>query len=494
MTAENFFESSLAKEKSPLQDHCGLVAIYAKKDKPLFELGLRGLHTLQTRGNDGAGMVCVDSQQNIITHKDRGLISEVFPESVSDRLGKISAKTFIFQVRYGTSGNFSPANVQPFIGENHKEPFVVAHNGQFANESSQEYAENSDTLIFTQQLAERNEISWDWKIIKTLEEKRGAWSLVIVAPNAMYLARDPLGIRPLTYTNLNGAWGAASETSALDQMGATGYTEVMPGQIVKITDARPEVIQSSNNYKSALCIFEDVYICDGNSRVHRPRSTSSEVNYSPTIEEIRRRCGEILAKESPLTTDQVDFVIGIPGTAIPGGQAYAKALDLPYIQAIFDRNSPDEERRTFMTAEISTIPQKVQRHFIFNEKALHGSRVVLIDDSIVRGNISKGLNSLLKESYGVVETHWRVLSPRIDNRCHLGVNTRKSTELIAARYDSNLKLIEAEIGADSLAYLSPQGLRKAITGNPNVEGFCMGCMTGQTYPIDEYGQLINQHE
>jgi len=309
---------------------------------------------------------------------------------------------------------------------------------------------------------------------------------------AMFLARDVRGIRPLlfgSYTDQSGStvWGAASETAALTQMGIHTFYNVRPGEMIRIDEDGIHPLRENNQLPRAdaslaACAFEGIYLADEKSALHGPTVTRELVNV-PSVLEFRQRCGQILAREAPLSRDDVDFIIGIPGTGITGGKAYAEALGLPYIQAIMDHDP--HGKRTFMTANLEEILQNVANNFDFDIAALKGMRVGLIDDSIVRGNIMTGLRRLLQEVCGVRSTHIRALCPMIDKGCHLGINTRNQEQLVAFRERNDVERIREVFGASSLAYISPDGLKEAF-GNQG-EGHCYGCMIGHHPPINRLG-------
>ncbi len=491
---------SFVSERLPLQDHCGIVAAFAPKDFEFFKTGLAGLSILQTRGYDGAGFCAKNENGQLFEHKDKGMVREVFRPLIAKDLNIIRAKSWVYQVRYGTSGEFSSNNVQPIIAKlgQTSETFVIAHNGQFSQNANTKQSGQSDTLRFAHELSDAGGQSWDERIVRVLSTKRGAWSLVVSTDNALYVARDSWGLRPFVYGHLwdnatrQFIWVAASETSALDAMGITDYFELMPGTIAKISDTGLSILAKQHERQRALCIFENVYLQHGAGKAHMPRNSIRAIKRSPTIDDVRRRCGKILAREAPISLREVNMVIGVPGTGIEGGMTYARTLDLPYFQAITDKSVSLTEQRTFMTADIDSIYHKVLEHFCFDAQALHGRRVVLVDDSIVRGNITRGLIHLLKHYYGVIDVHVRIVSPPIDKACHLGVNTRSSHELIAARLNGNIEKIRIDLDATSLAYLSADGLREAITGDPKARGFCMGCMMGHEPPVDTYGVTIRK--
>lgn len=502
MFAESLREiSPLARaEREPLQDRCGIVAAFCEEDIPFFITGLASLYQLQTRGYDGAGFYCVTAAGQTFQYKGEGMISDVFNTDAVARYKDIKAKMWLYETRYGTDGTTRVENIQPIIAVHAMtgETFAVIHNGQFSDEEGLSGGEASDTRIFASQLAVSTEASWDERIKNMQKKKNGAWSVIVATPEGLYLMRDRYGVRPLGYGKKKDTisnqdiWVAASETSALKVMGVSVFSEVIPNSVIKISKKGIEKLQESDGIITphAACIFENIYIGDGRSAIHFPRTTDLEINISPEIREFRKKCGGILAREAPLSGADVDIAIGIPGTGIVGGRSYAEALGIPYFQAITDRN-PQDNPRTFMNPDINDIGRQVLSHFYFNKNFLQGLRVVLIDDSIVRANITSGVIKLMKEEFGVKGVHIRVLCPPIDKSCYLGVNTRKDSELAAARHQGNIEGIRQEIGADSLAFLSDRGLLEAA-GQP--DGFCLGCMINHYPPIDRRGKIIYERD
>lgn len=483
-------------EREPLEDRCGIVAAFCEVDTPFFITGLAGLYQLQTRGYDGAGFYCVTTAGQTFQYKGEGLISDVFNTDAVARYKDIKASMWLYETRYGTDGATQVENIQPIITQHRLtgETFAVIHNGQFSDEEGFSGGELSDTRIFANQLAESTESSWNERILNMQKKKNGAWSLIIATPEGLYLMRDKYGVRPLGYgqkkdaTTNQDIWLAASETSALKAMGVNEFFEVLPDSIVKISQKGIEKLQESDGIITgkAACIFENIYIGDGRSAIHSPRTTDLEINISPEIDEFRKKCGLILAREAPLSGADVDIAIGIPGTGIAGGRSYAEVLGIPYLQAITDRN-PQDNPRTFMNPDISDIARQVLGHFYFHRNFLQGLRVVIIDDSIVRANITGGVIKLFKEEFGVKGVHVRVLCPPIDKSCYLGVNTRQDSELVAARHRGNIESIRREIGAASLAFLSDKGLLEAVGRS---DGFCLGCMVNHRPPLDRQGKTI----
>jgi amidophosphoribosyltransferase len=481
-----------AIEREPVLDHCGVVGLFSTYPMEFFTTGLAGLKALQTRGQDGAGFCALSTEGPIVNYKGEGMIREVFIDEIVEEFRRTKARIFGFQTRYGTNGAFHPENTQPFSEQHEQsgEPFFVAHNGQFSEKPGDTDTQTSDSAKFVRSLARTHGDTWETRIRAALSAEHGAWSLIIGTRDALFLARDPRGIRPLLFGSYNDAdtgarvWAAASETAALRAMGVTTFYNVMPGEMIRIDDDGVHTFSDTTNMDSAGCSFEGIYIEDGRSELQVPTRSREQINV-PIVNEFRRTCGRILAQEAPISPDTIDFAIGIPGTGITGGRAYAEALGIPYFQAITD-HIPQDNPRTFMTANLPVILDRVlHHHFDFDTNALRDKRVVLIDDSIVRGNIMTGLVRLLKKQYGVASVHIRILSPMIDKGCHLGVNTRTEEELIAWREHDNVERIKNVLGADSLAYLSPDGLKRAF-GN-NADGYCYGCMVGHHPPIDRMG-------
>jgi len=481
-------------DKVPLQDHCGIVGIFSAVDAPLFSTAYQALLTLQTRGYDGAGFWAIDSAGKEYQFKGQGKIREVLGGLV-DTYKKTPFRMILMQTRYGTSGEQSFENVQPLrmVHQKSQEVFSVAHNGQFSTHPGDEASGLSDTVLFAHKLGVKPQTSWDARISSALLRQKGAFSLLIATAQTLYACRDTLGIRPLVYGRLSQAkpyqWIVASETSSIAILGANHIKEVLPGEIIKFTESGVRKIKKpSLTTPKALCIFENVYLMDEISRAHLPTKHPKDLRNSPNVNQVHFRSGQILAREAPLTRKEVDMVIGVPGTGISGGQGFANILKLSYVQAISDKETSITEQRTFMTADIDQITQKVLAHFDIAKDIVRGKRLCLVDDSLVRGNITTSLIRLLKKQYGAKAIHVRILCPPIDKPCHLGINTRNPAELIVHNYGGDLEKVRKHIGAASLVYISPEGLKEAITNNPQAKGFCLGCMLGHVPPLTNDGK------
>ncbi len=518
---------NIPKEKEPLQDHCGIIGSIGAHDYLFLQTGVPGLKLLETRGHDGAGIVAINSMGSIVLHhKGVGKVSEVFTDEFVNENRRTPAQMWILQTRYETNGdrNTPEASVQPVVRE-HKETgdiIVVSHNGEFWTDSDDRNKPESDTVRFTDRLAESKGDDWTERITTTLQKEKGAFSLIMGTPEGMFLARDAEGTRPLSYGRYfdeiagDYVWIAASETSALSRMGVSEFIEVMPGELIHIAkDRSPRTMKILSTEKSGLCAFEPVYLARAGSAVHAPRTDSKDINYAPSTGEVRRKTGAIMAHEAPLTTDDVDFIVGIPGTAIAGGKGFAEACGIPYQQSIADHD-PHINTRRFMTPDISTIADTVLGDLEFDVKELRGQVVGVIDDSYVRGNVLGQVANHLINVCGVAGLHLRILCPPIVNTCNKGLNTRDAEELAAATAlmeigegTSDVVLAEyiiqklrESVGKDakekhgmndaqieenmarilSFDYLSLEGLKEGITGNPHDERLCTECMRDTVSP------------
>lgn len=477
--------NTLHTEKEEVLDHCGLLAVLASEDTQLFPLIYPALQLLQTRGYDGAGVCAVTASEHVMEVRGVGKISDVFAaEKMSTHfLNSWEAYLWMLQVRYGTSGEAVVGNAQPLWCEHVSgERALVIHNGQFFESPEERETFLSDTHAFVERLANTPGESWADRIHACLLNERGAFSLVIApvgAEKELFLARDSRGIRPLAYGMSNsGEWVAASETSALKQLGVEDVQFVAAGEILRLTADGEEIVGWLPMETPAHCSFESVYIMDGGSLAQTPVERDVYAH--------RYQTGIMLAMQEMadplgLRPEDIDMVMGIPGTGIAGGEGYAAWMGAEYVQAIVD--SREDNERTFMQSDLGSILQKVLGHFNFDADAIRGKRVVLVDDSLVRGNVSLGLVRLLKEVYGATEVHFRVVCPMITNTCHLGVNTRRQEELLAFQKLYDISAMRDAIAADSLRFLNGEGLSMVLGNTDTGNGLCMGCMVGFEHPV-----------
>ncbi|MCS7221029.1 MAG: amidophosphoribosyltransferase [Anaerolineae bacterium] len=458
---------------------CGVFGIYAP-GMDVARITFFALYALQHRGQESAGIATSDGRAAYI-HKGMGLVAQVFNE---DNLRPLKGHLAIGHNRYSTTGSSHIRNAQPYLIETIHGPLGVGHNGNLTNaltlrrrllERGVGLSSSSDSEVITQMLAapppggEPNGPDWEARIAAFMAQAEGAYSLVILTRDAVFAVRDPLGLRPLCLGELssdNGTLGfvVASESCALGTIGARYLREVRPGEIVRLDSTGMHSIQGRPPApRSALCVFEYVYFA-------RPDSILEE----QVVHRVRQRLGEELAREAPA---DADVVVGVPDSATPAAIGYARASGIPYSEGLIKNRyigrtfiQPDDRlRRAGVHLKYNPLPAN-----------LGGKRVVLVDDSIVRGNTAGPLVRLLREG-GATEVHVRVSSPPVRHPCFMGVDMATYDELIAS--SKTVEEIRRHIGADSLAYLSHEGLMRAVVAEIGEDrGHCSACFTGR-YPI-----------
>lgn len=446
------------------REACGLFGVWAPGEE-VAKLIFFGLYSLQHRGQESAG-IAVGDGSGILVYKDMGLVAQVFSEAT---LATLQGHLGIGHTRYSTTGSNRWENAQPsFKPTSSGGGVALGHNGNLTNtaEISALVKHRSgprattDSDVVTQLLAERMDGSLDDAIAETMPLLRGAYSLVIMDERTLCGARDPNGVRPLVIGRLPaGGWVITSETCALDIVGASFVRDVEPGEIVAVDDrglrsrifARPD---------PKLCIFEFVYLA-------RPDS----VLYERNVYEVRRELGRLLAEEAPA---EGDLVIGVPDTGPVAAAGFAEASGIPYGEGIVKNRYVG---RTFIepTQTIRQLGIKLKLNPL--RRAINGKRLVVVDDSIVRGNTTRQIVGMLREA-GAREIHLRITCPPIRWPCFYGIDMATKAELVAS--DLAVEEIRSYVGADSLAYLSLAGLVRA-TGSP-AERFCRACYDG-IYPI-----------
>jgi amidophosphoribosyltransferase len=421
------------------QEACGVFGIVAP-GLDVARITYFGLYALQHRGQESAGIAAAsgDPGADLRVHTRMGLVATAFDEQV---LQSLAGTLAIGHTRYSTTGSSVACNAGPVRAESDLGPIAVAHNGNLTNaallrahlEADGELFETStDSEVLTRVIARAPGATIGERIRAAMDRFEGAYSLAILTPTAVYAVRDPLGLRPLSIGRLGSGWVVASETCALATTGAAFVRDVAPGEVVKITaDAGPESLSQKPGARDALCVFELIYFARPDSKMGGER-----------IHLLRQRMGEELAREHPA---DADIVVPLPDSAIPAGIGIA--------------------------LKFNPLPE-----------VLEGQRVVLVDDTIVRGTTSRPIVQLLRDA-GAREVHMRVHAPPILWPCFMGVDFASRSELIAARFDADVAEIGRQIGVDSLAYLSLDGLFRAI-GQPR-EGFCTACLTGE-YPVPLY--------
>ncbi len=448
------------------REECGVIGIFAP-DEDVASMTYFGLHALQHRGQEAAG-IAVSNGQNIYLHKDNGLVSQVFtPQNLEPLKGKYA----IGHTRYSTTGSSNIRNVQPFLIETRYGPLAVAHNGNLVNtdELRQDLLERgiglsstSDTEVITMMLAGAEGETWEERIRNTMGKWQGAYSLVILSRDCVFAIRDPWGFHPLSVGVLpNGSHIVASETCVLHTLGCVAIREVNPGEIITLSNSALSVYQAIKPAEPlAQCIFEHIYFA-------RPDSVWNNLS----IHQVRQRLGRELAREYKPTAD---LVIPVPDSSIPAAIGYAQTSQIPYNDGFIKNRYIG---RTFIQPTDSLRKLGVAMKFNVIEENVRGQRLVVIDDSIVRGNTSGPLIRMLREA-GATEVHLLITCPPIRYPCFMGVDMGQPEDLIAHR--STVEQVTEHIGCDSLHYLSIQGMMNAVGTS---QGYCQACFTGN-YPIN----------
>ncbi|HET7814320.1 MAG TPA: amidophosphoribosyltransferase [Candidatus Baltobacteraceae bacterium] len=440
---------------------CGIAGVYAP-GHDAARLAYFALYALQHRGQESAGIAAADGR-TIRSHKDMGLLGAIFDEEILSGLnGHIAAG----HTRYSTTGSSVVVNAQPLLEQTDICDFAFAHNGNLTNTDelreslspSVTLQATSDSEVMAKALVEA-EGSMLERITSILRSARGAYSIVMATDNELYAFRDPWGVRPLCLGRLGDGWAVASESCALATIGAAYERELEPGEILRIGDHGIESTIVRAEEIPALCMFEYIYFARPDSRLN-----------DQSIYMARYRMGRALAQEHPV---DADVVMAVPDSAVPGGIGYAAESGLPYVEGLIKNRYIG---RTFISPDQSMRSRSVHLKFNPVVENLKGQRVIVVDDSIVRGTTTPRIVQLLRDA-GAREVHVRITSPPIKHPCYLGVDMATYDELIAANY--TVEQIRDKIGADTLGYLSLHGLVKA-TGREENE-MCLGCLTG-VYP------------
>jgi amidophosphoribosyltransferase len=402
--------------------------------------------------------------------KRLGLVSQAFSET---DLRHLNGQIAVGHTRYSTTGSTAPENAGPMAAESAVGTIVVAHNGNIVNtlalrEQMQSegvrFQTSTDSEVLTHLIARANGKTIVEKLRNALPTATGAFSLVILTPTKMVAVRDPNGIRPLCLGRLDDGWVVASESCALATVGAKFEREIDPGEILVIDETGVTTFRHAEPDQRALCVFELIYFARPDSQLSGGR-----------LHLVRQRMGAELAREHPV---DADLVVPIPDSAVPAAIGYARESGIPYSEGLIKNRYIG---RTFIQPDQRL--REIGVHLKFNAlpEVLEGKRVIVVDDTIVRGTTSRPIVNLLRDA-GAREVHMRVHAPPIMWPCHLGVDMATRDELIAARL--SLQEIAEEIGVDSLGYLSLDGLYRAI-GQPG-NRYCSACLTGQ-YPVDISG-------
>src|SRR5712692_6426714 len=449
-----------------LHEACGVFGIYAPGED-VARLTFFGLYALQHRGQESAGIATADGNE-IHLYRDMGLVNQVFTE---DTLAGLRGHIAVGHTRYSTTGSSRVENAQPIRVESDAGPLVVAHNGNLVNtpdvlaeleRRGQELrGATTDSELIALLAASVPEGGWPQRLRAIVPLLQGAFTLVMASTTQLIALRDPLGVRPLVLGRLGQGWVVASESCALDTIGAEHVRDLDAGEMVVIDANGVERTQVAEVRNRALCIFEFIYFARPDSVIdHR------EVYLA------RERMGRVLAREHPV---EADVVIAVPDASVPAAIGYARESGIPFHEGLIKNRYIG---RTFIQPDQRLRERGVQLKFNPLRHVLDGKRVVVVDDSIVRGTTTPRVVAMLRKA-GAREVHMRISAPPMRHPCYLGVDTARREDLIAAQIPE-IAEIGRKIGADSLGYLSLEGLHWAV--DLPVERLCGACFTGN-YPL-----------
>jgi amidophosphoribosyltransferase len=444
-------------------EECGVVGIYGHDEAST--LAYLSLYALQHRGQESAGIVASNGDA-LIAHRGMGLVADIFDQDI---LARLEGRLAIGHNRYSTTGSTVLKNCQPFVVEWAQGALAIAHNGNLVNAEQLRdklerrgsiFQSTSDTEVIIHLIAASEGTTLLERIVDALAQVRGAYSLVFLTEDRVIAARDPNGFRPLVLGRIDESWVVASETCAFDLIGARYEREIEPGEIVMIGPRGVESVKPFAPAPRHHCVFEYIYFARPDSLV-----------YGRNVYEVRKELGRQLARESHVPAD---IVIPVPDSGVPAAIGYAEEAGIPFEMGLIRNHYVG---RTFIE------PQNSIRHFGVKVKlnalreVLDGKRIVVVDDSIVRGTTSKKLVTMIRQA-GAREVHMRISSPPTTNPCYYGIDTPTKEELIASAQP--LQGIREFLGADSLAYLSIEGMYGFTNGTGR--GFCDACFTGN-YPV-----------
>jgi amidophosphoribosyltransferase len=443
------------------REECGIVGVFGHPEAA--NLVYLGLYALQHRGQESAGIVSSDGEL-LISHRELGLVADIFDARMITRLRGCSA---IGHNRYATSGRTVLKNVQPFVVEFGTGGLAVAHNGNLVNatelrqrleDNGSIFQSSADTEVIIHLMATAPEGRLVDRVVSALSQIRGAYSLLFLSRTELIAARDPHGFRPLVLGRIKDTVVLASETCALDLIGAEYVREIEPGEVFRVSAAGSESYRPFAAVPRTACVFEYIYFSRPDSLV-----------FGRNVYQVRKELGRQLAREQPC---DADLVIPVPDSGVPAALGYAEEAGYPFDFGLIRNHYVG---RTFIE------PHDAIRHFGVKvklnaqRKLLEGKRVIVVDDSIVRGTTSHKIVAMLRAA-GAREVHMRISSPPTTGPCYYGIDTPTKAELIASNH--SVEEIRKFIGADSVGYLSPEGMYVFLGSEPRA-GFCDACFTGR---------------
>ena len=449
------------------REECGVIAVYSPQESA-SRLAFFGLFALQHRGQESAGIAAAG--ERVAVHSGMGLVSQVFREP---DFSPLAGEMAIGHTRYSTTGSSQLCNAQPLLAEGRNGEIALANNGNIINaaplkeqlrqEWGSPFLSTTDTEIIAQMLVNAPGPCWEERVFQCMRRLEGAYSIVGLTPDSLIAARDPLGIRPLCLGRRGEGWVIASESCALDNLGAELVREIAPGEVAVIDrdGLRCAVLPGADEARPrALCVFELIYFS-------RPDSIMD----GQLVHSQRQKMGAELAREHPV---DADLVIGIPDSSTAAAVGYALESGIPFSEGLIKNRYVG---RTFIEPEQKLRDLGVRQKFNSLGDVIRGKRIVVVDDSIVRGTTTPHVVGLLRRG-GATEVHMRVCAPPIRHPCFMGVDMASRRELLAANI--GIPQIRDFIGADTLGYLSVRGLLKVVRGERG--GFCDACFTGN-YPV-----------
>lgn len=462
----------MSTEIKSLNEECGIFGVWGHQDAA--RVTYFGLHNLQHRGQEGAGIVS-NEEGKLHGYRGLGLLSEVFANE--KRLSKLYGNAAIGHVRYATSGNGHVDNIQPFLFRFFDSQVSLAHNGNLTNaktlrreleEQGAIFHSSSDTEILMHLIRKSNAPTFLDRLKESLNIVKGGFAYILMTESAMYAALDPNGFRPLSIGQMkNGSYVIASETCALEVIGASFVCDVQPGEVVVIDDNGLKIDTYTTETQHSICSMEYIYFA-------RPDSNIAGVN----VHTARKNMGRTLAKEAPI---EADMVIGVPNSSLSAASGYAEFSGIPYELGLVKNQYV---ARTFIQPTQELREQGVRMKLSAVRGVVEGKKVILVDDSIVRGTTSQRIVQLLKEA-GAKEVHLRIASPPLKFPCFYGIDIKTRKELIAA--DLSIEEMNERFGSDSLAFLSEEGLISSIglKFDAPYSGLCMAYFNGD-YPTPLY--------
>ena len=456
---------------------CGIIGVYGVDNAA--ELAYLGLYALQHRGQESAGIVAIDREGEARCHRGMGLVQEVFPPSV---IRELPGNIAIGHTRYSTTGSSVLSNAQPSLVHYHSGPLALAHNGNLTNahvlrddliRTGSIFQTSADSEVLVHLIARSDARVAEDQITDTLQRVEGAYTLLLTVGRSLYGIVDPRGFRPLTLAQLNEGWVLASETCALDILGAVPIREFQPGEWIKVAEGKVVELPRLPVQTPRRCIFELVYFS-------RPDS----VVFGRSVDRTRRALGRQLAREHPVPN--ADCVFSVPDSSNAMALGFSEQSGVDYEHGLIRNHYVG---RTFINPGKASRTEKVRIKYNAVRDVVDDRRIVVVDDSLVRGTTSGGLVQLIRQA-GAREIHMRIASPPITGPCYYGIDTPTYEELVAANY--SVEEIARLLGVDSLGYLSHAGLLTACDDDTGRE-FCHACFSGE-YPteVPQRRQVSNQ--